>query len=146
MRTARIVGFVLADALVAAFLAPASATVPRADRDAITATALDYAEGWYTGDGDRMRGALHPELAKRRPGDSGIEFMSADQLAGATAGGYGKQTPDDERQADVEILDYFGNVATVKLTMRDWVDYMHIAHVDGEWLIVNVLWDMKPGN
>jgi hypothetical protein len=28
--------------------------------------------------------------------------------------------------------------------MRDWVDYMHIARSNGKWLIVNVLWEMKP--
>ena len=60
--------------------------------------------------------------------------------------GFGKQVAESERQADVEILDYFVSVATVKLTMRDWVDYMHIARVGGEWKIVNVLWDMKPGH
>ncbi|MGH7551869.1 MAG: nuclear transport factor 2 family protein [Longimicrobiales bacterium] len=35
------------------------------DSAAIRATALDYVEGWYTGDAARMERALHPELAKR---------------------------------------------------------------------------------
>src|SRR6516225_3501981 len=35
------------------------------DNAAITKTALDYIEGWYTGDAVRMERALHPELAKR---------------------------------------------------------------------------------
>ena len=34
--------------------------------DQITAAALDYVEGWFDGDTDRMRRALHPDLAKRR--------------------------------------------------------------------------------
>ena len=34
-------------------------------REAITKVALDYGEGWYEGDADRMARALHPELAKR---------------------------------------------------------------------------------
>ena len=34
--------------------------------DQITAAALDYVEGWFDGDADRMRRALHPDLAKRR--------------------------------------------------------------------------------
>jgi hypothetical protein len=40
----------------------------------------------------------------------------------------------------------FGNVATVRVTMRDWIDYMHVAKFDGRWVIVNVLWDMKPSH
>src|SRR4051812_14973787 len=44
----------------------AQAHVPTAaDSAAIKATALDYIEGWYTGDAERMERALHPELAKR---------------------------------------------------------------------------------
>ena len=42
------------------------------------------------------------------------------------------------------ILDVFGNAATVRLEMRDWIDSLHIAKVGGEWRIVNVLWEKKP--
>src|SRR5262249_46471729 len=34
-------------------------------RAAIKQTALDYIEGWYEGDAERMERAVHPELAKR---------------------------------------------------------------------------------
>ena len=73
MRAIRIVTCLAVVALVAAYIAPVDATLSAEDRQEITATALDYAEGWYTGDGDRMRGALHPDLAKRivRNGDDG---------------------------------------------------------------------------
>ena len=27
---------------------------------------------------------------------------------------------------------------------RDWVDYLHIGKVNGEWKIINVLWETKP--
>jgi hypothetical protein len=33
----------------------------------------------------------------------------------------------------------------VKAEMADWIDYMHMAKVDGRWVIVNVLWETKPG-
>ena len=39
-------------------------TVPNADAAAIRQTALDYIEGWYEGNPERMERALHPELAK----------------------------------------------------------------------------------
>jgi len=32
---------------------------------AIKKPALDYIEGWYTGDASHMESALHPQLAKR---------------------------------------------------------------------------------
>ncbi|MGI9056552.1 MAG: hypothetical protein ACR2F2_12210 [Pyrinomonadaceae bacterium] len=37
-----------------------------------------------------------------------------------------------------------GRKPTVKLEMRDWVDYMHVAKFNGKWVIVNVLWELKP--
>ncbi len=120
-----------------------------ADREAIKRTALNYAEGWYEGNADKMESALHPDLAKRiaRTNDKGqtrLDQMSAMSLVQGTRTGYGKQTPKDDQQKDVTILDVTGGAATVKLEMRDWVDYMHVAKSNGKWLIVNVLWEMKP--
>ncbi len=120
-----------------------------ADREAIKRTALNYAEGWYKGNADKMESALHPDLAKRiaRTNDKGqtrLDQMTAMSLVQGTRTGYGKQTAKDEQQKDVAVLDITGAAATVKLEMRDWVDYMHIAKSNGKWLIVNVLWEMKP--
>lgn len=119
------------------------------DPDQITKTVLNYAEGWYEGDAARMESALHPDLAKRRiatnpAGRSNISELSALGLVQMTRPGYGKNTPKAEQKKDVKILDQFGNMATVRLEMRDWVDYMHLAKSNGKWLIVNVLWDLKP--
>jgi len=33
-----------------------------------------------------------------------------------------------------------------RITMADWVDYLQLAKVDGRWVIVNVLWERKPGH
>ena len=114
------------------------------DREKIKATALDYAMGWYTGDGDRMARALHPDLAKRIATAEGLQHMTAEQLIAGTRKGWGKSTPEDQRLADVTIFDVFGNAATVRLEMRDWIDYLHVAKFGDEWKIVNVLWEKKP--
>lgn len=120
-----------------------------ADRDAIKRTALNYAEGWYEGNTDKMESSLHPHLAKRivrtnDKGQSNLGQMTALELVQGTRSGFGKQTPAAEQQKDVTILDMLGGAATVKLEMRDWVDYMHIGKFNGKWVIVNVLWETKP--
>jgi len=119
-----------------------------ADSAAIRVTALNYVEGWYQGNAERMRRALHPGLAKRivRSGPNGerLDQMTAAQLIEATQRGGGSQTPPAQQQKDVVILDIFGNAASVKATMSGWVDYMHLARWHGEWRIVNVLWELKP--
>ena len=119
------------------------------DREAIKRTALNYAEGWYEGSAEKMESSLHPNLAKRRAntndkGQSRLDELSAMGLVQGTRSGFGKQTPKEEQQKDVTVLDVFGRTATVRLEMRDWVDYMHIAKFNGKWVIVNVLWELKP--
>ena len=120
-----------------------------ADREAIKRTAVNYAEGWYEGNAEKMESSLSPDLAKRiartnAQNQTRLDHMTAMALVQGTRGGFGKQTPSAEQQKDVTILDVLGGAATVKLEMRDWVDYMHIAKINGKWLIVNVLWEMKP--
>ncbi|MDH5196944.1 MAG: nuclear transport factor 2 family protein [Gemmatimonadota bacterium] len=118
-----------------------------ADSAAIRGTALDYIEGWYAGDAARMERALHPQLAKRIVRQSEGAFvlgdMTAEQLVGYTRAGGGTRTPAAEQQKDVTILDIFRNAAVVKIVARDWVDYLQIAKWEGDWKIVNVLWETK---
>ena len=119
------------------------------DRDAIKRTALNYAEGWYEGDASKMESALSTDLAKRivrtnAQGQSGLGQMTALSLVQGTRQGSGKETPKEQQQKDVTIPDIFGNAATVKLEMRDWIDFMHIGKMNGKWVIINVLWETKP--
>ena len=120
------------------------------DDAAIRKTALDYIEGWYTGDAARMERALHPELMKRivttdpQTGRSRLDSMSAMTLVQRVRAGRGTATPPDKQQKDVTILDKYNNVAMVRIVAGDWVDYLQEAKYDGEWKIVNVLWELKP--
>jgi hypothetical protein len=120
-----------------------------ADKAAIKQTALDYIEGWYEGDAERMERALHPELAKRivrtnPQGQSRLDQMSAMSLVQGTRRAYGKQTPKEKQQKDVTILDVFENAACAKVVAAEWVDYLQLARWNGRWVIVNVLWELKP--
>jgi hypothetical protein len=120
------------------------------DNEAIKKTALDYIEGWYSGDAARMERALHPDLAKRivnsdpKTGRSTLGQQSAMTLVQYTRSGGGSRTPADRQQKDVTILDRFNNAAMVKVVAADWVDYLQVAKFNGAWKIVNVLWEMKP--
>jgi hypothetical protein len=121
-----------------------------ADSSGIRAAALDYIEGWYTGDTTRMTRALHPELAKRivetdpKARKSVLSQMGAKQLIQYTREGGGRDTPADRRQADVSILDIYRGAASAKVIAADWVDYLHLTRWNGRWIIVNVLWEFKP--
>jgi hypothetical protein len=131
-----------------AFASPARSQSP-ADATAIKQTALDYIEGWYEGNAERMERALHPELAKRivrtnQEGNSRLDQMSAMSLVLGTRRGGGKNTTAEKQQKDVTILDVYENAASVKVVASDWIDYLHMAKFNGRWVIVNVLWELKP--
>ena len=96
-----------------------------------------------------MKSCLHPQLAKRSVvqdanGADVLREMNAEMLIAATARNYGKNPPADQRRADVKILEVYGNVASVRVMMQDWIDYLHVAKIDGTWKVVNVLWEPTP--
>ena len=127
----------------------AQTTVSDPEKAAITQTALDYIEGWYEGDADRMERALSPDLAKRivmtnPQGRSQLQQMSAMGLVQGVKRGGGKNTPKEKQLKEVTILDRFENAASVKVVASDWIDYLHLAKFNGRWIIVNVLWELKP--
>jgi hypothetical protein len=128
----------------------AQTTVSDADKAAIKQTALDYIEGWYEGNTERMERALHPDLAKRIVRASPdnkyyrLDQMSAMSLVQGVRRGGGKQTPKEKQLKEVTLLDVFGNAASVKIVASDWIDYLHIGKFDGRWVIINVLWELKP--
>ncbi len=139
--------------LVASFglIAPVELPAQSSDtREAITKVALDYGEGWYEGDADRMARALHPELAKRMistdpsTGRSRLSQMGAMTLVQYTRRGGGLNADVENRNSDVTILDVFENAAVVRVDGPEWVDFLQMAKWNGEWVIVNVLWELKP--
>ena len=109
-------------------------------------TALNYIEGWYSGDAVRMEKALHPDLAKRgiwidrKTSKTVITPLTAEKLVEYTKQGGGKK-PKDQWNIEVTILDMLENSASVKIVSVDFIDYAHVAKVDGEWKLLNVLWE-----
>lgn len=117
------------------------------DTTAIKSTALNYIEGWYTGNAERMSKAVHPKLAKRIVGQNPkngnwiVSNQDASTLIKYTKKGAGTRVPKNNRRKNVEILDIFQGAASVKIRAASWVDYLHMAKWKGEWKIINVLWE-----
>ena len=117
-----------------------------ADSSAIVATALDYIDGFYTSDAARLERALHPDLTKRRVvalpnGKEMFNTISANALVAYTEMGFGKKSKQEGQKNEVIILDVSPQTATAKSISHEFIDYLHLAKVDGQWRIINVLWE-----
>lgn len=147
----------IATSVLTFLLLAASSTTPNvaraqtpADSAAIEQAALDYIQGYYSGNPERMEKSLHPDLAKRivrtnPSGQSTLDQMSAMTLVQMARMMAQRPIPEEAWQDDVTILDIFENVASVRVDATQWIDYLHLARWNGEWKIVNVLWEMRPG-
>ena len=138
---------VLAVVLCAAVVIPAAAQVEgvsEEDMKAIEKAAFDYVDGALSGDAERIANALHPELSKLfiRPLPNGREITTATTrsslIEGAASGLY--NMPDDKRVVTVKVLDVYKNIATARIDSPQFIDYVHIGKINGEWKVFNVLW------
>jgi hypothetical protein len=115
-----------------------------ADEEALRDVACEYLESWLDGDGERMRSALSPSLAKRgldygpdyKP--TGLHHLDAEYMVASAARG---PRPQFERTCTITILDVADNIASVKVASDPFIDYLHVAKLDGRWSIVNALYE-----
>jgi hypothetical protein len=117
-------------------------------RERVRATVLDYFEGWFEADADRMRRALHPALAKRWRGQDprrapALSSTTADQMIAWTAAGEGRV---DAGPLEVRIDEISGTIATVTVHSETYVEYLHLVETPEGWQIVNALWRYADGH
>lgn len=119
------------------------------DVNAIQQTALDFEEGWYEGDAERMARALHPQFVMRHVGTENAgksvldQNITAPELIAFTRAGRGK-VPPERRRHDITVLDVYQNAATAKIIAWYGVDYLQLAKWNGQWLIMSVVWGKNP--
>jgi hypothetical protein len=135
-------------ALAALALSAPLAAQTREDSTGIRNAALDYIEGWYSANVERMTRALHPELQKRivnidSLGNPWVSNQGASHLIRNTRLGGGSRTPPAQIRTDVHILDVFRGTASVRVDAGTWVDYLHLVKWRGQWVILNVLWEVR---
>lgn len=130
-----------------------SKTQTAADTTGIEETVMNYIEGFYTGDADRMEKALHYDLAKRyvtpeRNGRNNVQHMSAMLLYKVTKMQKDKSVENGKLKCDIRISEIYGKVAIVRVETEffTFVDFIQLGKINGEWKIVNVIWERKPIN
>jgi hypothetical protein len=134
--------------LIVLLFAKTGFTQTKSDTLLIREAALNYIEGFYNSDYNRVVKAVHPELAKRfvekdESGHYALENMGASDLAfSALKFKKGEDKSNQPFKAEVKFYEIANDIATVKLTQNkmQFFDYIHLAKINGEWKIINVLW------
>jgi hypothetical protein len=123
---------------------PRSSAGRQRDEGAVRDVARAYLESWLDGDPERMRGALHPMLAKRGldyGADSApttVHHLDTEYMVESAARGPRRQFA---RTCEITILDLADNVASVKVVSEPFIDYLHLVKLDGNWSILNALYE-----
>ncbi len=107
------------------------------DRDLVTRAALDYFEGWFDGDPERMDRALHAELVKR-DGDDELDALTKADMVEATRRGQGRR--DSGREVEVEVVDIHGPIASAVVRSVPYREYLHLVRTNDGWKIANTLY------
>ena len=128
-----------------------SAAQHTSDKEGIKMAVLDYVDGIYLVQPERIERSVSKNLAKVgywRAKDA-TEYkespMTYDQLY-SVAETWNKEGQVDPKTArkDIEILDMMDKTAVVKLSAHWGMDYLNLAKVDERWMIINVLWQSYP--
>jgi len=131
-------------------IAQAKANMQALGADAAKA-ALDYIEGWYDGDAERVERVLHPEFVRRIAaitvaGDDFFWNQDRAQFLEAVRSGGDKATPIDKRQIKVTVRDVARTTAAIRIDSAYYVEYLNLVKLRDKWQIVNVLWENVPND
>lgn len=121
----------------------------RADLDGIAQTITDYMECWYGAGHKKLPAAIHPTVVKRvlpahpDTGKTVLREVTASQLMenALVCAQSGNHPPREAWRNDITIYDVFEDIATAKAVGTLWVDYIHLAKVNGDWKIMHILFD-----
>jgi len=118
----------------------------------IRKTALSYIESWFTADVDRIERVLHPEFVKHGIAIDGklnevrltsplekVAFLKMIERKSLDP------RPKQDWNIEIEILGVLDYSASVYISSVDYIDYVLMVKVEGEWKILNVIWETTSG-
>jgi hypothetical protein len=126
-----------------------SLTQSTQDKEAVRQAGLDYVEGVYNVQPERIERSVHPTLVKRGfyKKDAATPYaelhMTYDQLVNL-ARTWNKDGKRDTTIKNVQILDLADKTAVVKITAQWGIDYMLLGKFDNGWKITQIIWQSPP--
>lgn len=114
------------------------------DEKAVRKAVLNYVESFYKADTTKVYASVHPELAKRgyykRNNTYTEATMSFGQMVSLSSR-WNKSNPiPADAPKEITIFEVKDKIASAKLKAMWGTDYFHLAKIDGNWKIINVMW------
>jgi hypothetical protein len=122
------------------------------DEKAIKECVLNYLEGWYSADSARMAKALSPDLAKKgfvkRRGSDELVIVPAtySQMVQWSGQKPNQMKDNPDLPLKVNIIEVGENIAMVKTIAPDFIDYLQLAKMHGQWKIYHAVWEPPKDN
>ena len=130
---------------------PIDETILSEDAAAIRGCLLDYFEGWFDGDAERMDRALHPGLAKHSLDQgasraNGLDLSTKTEMVEATRRGIGRASDVPERDIRIDIAAVSGTMASAIVHSAVYVEFVLLARTADGWRITGALWRWATGH
>lgn len=121
------------------------------DIEQIEQLITDYVVGFYEIDGKKVQDTCHPSLSKRtleHSRDGSFDFFSLIsyeeiEFLGNTFNKHFNFNPSTSRCA-IDIYYTDAGHCAAKVVGASWFDYFHIAKINDEWKIVNIMYEGLP--
>lgn len=109
----------------------------------VRAAVLDYVEGIYKRDAERMARSLHPDVRRHvraiQEGVSSSTTLEHDDLLALAEGELCNASLPRRGPKRISVYELRDNVAAARLTAAWGVDLLHLAKEDGRWRIVGIV-------
>jgi len=121
-----------------------------ADREGVRRAVLDYVEGIYEVKPELIDRGVHADLVKfgywtnAETGETTPMPMTFDQLRSLAAQWNADGQLGDDAPKHIAIHEVWDKTASASLEAAWGVDFMHLVKEDGEWKILQVLWQSYP--
>jgi hypothetical protein len=118
------------------------------DKKGIEKAILNYVDAFYEADTTKAYESIATDLAKRgyyKKNDQVVEAkMSFEQLVRLAQRWKATQNITAASPKKITVLDVLDKIASAKVEAQWGIDYFHLAKVNGQWKIINVLWQDYP--
>ena len=119
------------------------------DKKLIEKAISNYVDAFYEADTTKAYESIARDLAKRgyytsKDGKIVEGKMSFEQLVRLAQRWKSLPNITPERPKKITVFDMMDKVASAKVEANWGIDYFHLAKVNGNWTIINVLWQDYP--